>query len=39
MFQSIDWGLGAAISVTLVVIVGVLMALVFRFLKPAGLVR
>jgi putative spermidine/putrescine transport system permease protein len=39
MFQSIDWGLGAAISVTLVVMVGVLMALVFRFLKPAGLVR
>jgi putative spermidine/putrescine transport system permease protein len=39
MFQSIDWGLGAAISVTLVVLVGVLMALMFRFLKPAGLVR
>ena len=39
MFQSIDWGLGAAISVTLVVIVGALIALMFRFLKPAGLVR
>jgi putative spermidine/putrescine transport system permease protein len=39
MFQSIDWGLGAAISVTLVVLVGVLMAVMFRFLKPAGLVR
>jgi putative spermidine/putrescine transport system permease protein len=39
MFQSIDWGEGAAISVTLVAIVGVLMALLFRFLKPAGLVR
>jgi putative spermidine/putrescine transport system permease protein len=39
MFQSIDWGLGAAISVTLVVLVGVLMAVMFRFLKPQGLVR
>jgi len=39
MFQSIDWGLGAALSVTLVVLVGGLMALMFRFLKPAGLVR
>jgi putative spermidine/putrescine transport system permease protein len=39
MFQSIDWGLGAAISVVLLAIVGLLAALMFRFLKPAGLVR
>ena len=39
MFQSIDWGLGAAISVALLLIVGVLAGLMFRFLKPAGLVR
>jgi putative spermidine/putrescine transport system permease protein len=39
MFQSIDWGLGAAISVTLVVLVGALMAVMFRFLRPQGLVR
>jgi len=39
MFQSPDWGLGAALGVTLVVFVGTLIALLFRFLKPAGLVR
>lgn len=39
MFQSIDWGLGAAISVTLVAIIGLLLALLFRFLKPASLAR
>jgi putative spermidine/putrescine transport system permease protein len=39
MFQSIDWGLGAALSVTLVILVGSLIAVMFRFLKPAGLVR
>jgi putative spermidine/putrescine transport system permease protein len=39
MFQSIDWGLGAAVSVTLVVIVGVLMFVMFRFLRPAGMLR
>jgi putative spermidine/putrescine transport system permease protein len=33
MFQSPDWGLGAAISVTLVVIVGTLMALLFRYAR------
>lgn len=37
MFQSPDWGLGAAISVTLVVIVGILMAALFRFARPAML--
>ncbi|MDT3379371.1 ABC transporter permease [Labrys neptuniae] len=33
MFQSPDWGLGAAISVTLVVIVAALMALLFRYAR------
>ena len=32
-----DWGLGAAVSVTLVVIVGVLMGALFRFARPAML--
>ena len=35
MFQSPDWGLGAAVSVTLVVIVGLLLAFLYRFAKPA----
>ena len=35
MFQSPDWGLGAAISVALVAIVAGLMALLFRFARPA----
>jgi putative spermidine/putrescine transport system permease protein len=35
IFQSPDWGLGAAISITLVVIVGALAAALFRYLKPA----
>jgi putative spermidine/putrescine transport system permease protein len=39
IFQSPDWGLGAATSVTLVLIVGGLIALLFRFLRPADLVR
>jgi putative spermidine/putrescine transport system permease protein len=39
MFQSIDWGLGAALSVTMVVIIGAMLALLFRFLKPASLAR
>jgi putative spermidine/putrescine transport system permease protein len=37
MFQSPDWGLGAAISVVLVVVVGLLMALLFRIARPQGL--
>jgi putative spermidine/putrescine transport system permease protein len=39
MFQSIDWGLGAALSVTMVVIIGAMLALLFRFLKPVSLAR
>jgi putative spermidine/putrescine transport system permease protein len=35
MFQSPDWGLGAAISVALVAMVGVLMAALFRLARPA----
>jgi putative spermidine/putrescine transport system permease protein len=35
MFQSPDWGLGAAVSVTLVLIVGLLMATLFRLARPA----
>jgi len=35
MFQSPDWGLGAAVSVTLLLIVGVLMGALFRFARPA----
>ena len=35
IFQSPDWGLGAAISITLVVFVGLLTALLFRYLKPS----
>ena len=35
MFQSPDWGLGAAISVVLVAIVGALLALGYRFARPA----
>ena len=35
MFQSPDWGLGAAVSVLLVVIVAGLMGLLFRLARPA----
>jgi putative spermidine/putrescine transport system permease protein len=35
MFQSPDWGLGAAISVTLVGIVGVSLGCLYRFAAPA----
>jgi putative spermidine/putrescine transport system permease protein len=35
MFQSPDWGLGAAVSVVLVVAVAALMGLLFRFARPA----
>jgi putative spermidine/putrescine transport system permease protein len=35
MFQSPDWGLGAAICVTLVIFVAALMALMFRFARTA----
>jgi putative spermidine/putrescine transport system permease protein len=38
IFQSPDWGLGAAISVVLVLIVGVLMAALFRYVRPGQMV-
>lgn len=38
IFQSPDWGLGAAISVALVLIVGALMALTYRFIRPRQMV-
>ncbi|MCO4318249.1 ABC transporter permease [Phyllobacterium sp. 21LDTY02-6] len=38
IFQSPDWGLGAAISVALVLVIGILLALLRRFIKPAHLV-
>jgi len=37
MFQSPDWGLGAAVSVTLVAIVALLLGALFRFARPAML--
>jgi putative spermidine/putrescine transport system permease protein len=39
IFQSPDWGFAAALSVALVVLVGALMALLFRLVRPADLVR
>ncbi len=38
IFQSPDWGLGAAISVVLVLIVGGLMAALYRYIRPSQLV-
>ena len=39
LFQSPDWGLGAAISVLMMLIVGVLLALLMRYVRPGGMVR
>ena len=39
IFQSPDWGLGAAISVLMMVIVGGLLALLMRYVRPGGMVR
>ena len=38
IFQSPDWGLGAAISVTLVVVVALLMAVLFKYVRPKQMV-
>jgi putative spermidine/putrescine transport system permease protein len=38
IFQSPDWGLGAAISVVLVLFVAVLMAVLFRYVRPRQLI-
>jgi putative spermidine/putrescine transport system permease protein len=37
MFQSPDWGLGAAISVLMMVIVGLLLALLMRYARPKSM--
>jgi putative spermidine/putrescine transport system permease protein len=39
LFQSPDWGLGAAISVLMMLIVGLLLALLMRYVRPGGMVR
>ncbi len=39
IFQSPDWGLGAAISVLMIVIVGLLMTLLMRFAKPGSMLK
>ena len=38
VFQSPDWGLAGAMSVVLVLFVGVLMALVFRYVRPRQMI-
>jgi putative spermidine/putrescine transport system permease protein len=37
IFQSPDWGLGAAISVLMIVIVGLLLALLMRYARPKSM--
>src|SRR5690606_28718911 len=39
IFQSPDWGLGAAISVLMMVTVGLLLALLMRFARPKSMLR
>ena len=39
IFQSPDWGLGAAISVVMMVIVGLLLALLMRFARPGAMLK
>lgn len=39
IFQSPDWGLGAAISVLMMVIVGVLIALLMRYARPKSMLN
>lgn len=39
IFQSPDWGLGAAISVLMMLIVGALLALLMRYVRPGGMVK
>jgi putative spermidine/putrescine transport system permease protein len=39
IFQSPDWGLGAAISVLMMVIVGLLLALLMRYARPNGMLK
>jgi putative spermidine/putrescine transport system permease protein len=39
IFQSPDWGLGAAISVLMMVIVGLLLALLMRYARPNNMLK
>jgi putative spermidine/putrescine transport system permease protein len=39
IFQSPDWGLGAAISVLMMVIVGLLLALLMRYARPNSMLK
>jgi len=39
IFQSPDWGLGAAVSVLMMVIVGGLLALLMRYARPASMLK
>jgi putative spermidine/putrescine transport system permease protein len=39
IFQSPDWGLGAAISVLMMVVVGLLLALLMRYARPANMMK
>ncbi len=39
MFQTTNWGFGAALSVALLIIVGVLSCLLFRIIRPERLVK
>lgn len=39
IFQSPDWGLGAAISVLMMIIVGGLLALLMRYARPASMLK
>ena len=39
IFQSPDWGLGAAISVLMIVIVALLLTLMMRFAKPGSMLK
>jgi putative spermidine/putrescine transport system permease protein len=39
IFQSPDWGLGAAISVMMMIIVGLLLSLLMRYARPNGMLK
>lgn len=39
IFQSPDWGLGAAISVIMMIVVGVLLSLLMRYARPGSMLK
>lgn len=39
IFQSPDWGLGAAISVMMMIVVGLLLSLLMRYSRPSGMLK